>query len=99
MDLREHIRQSIADILLTPIGSRVKRRDYGSLIPELIDLPINDILKLQLYAATVMAIAAYEPRVAISNVALLHDGSRMTITLSLIRFDGSSDSFSLPLAG
>ena len=29
----EHIKQSIADILLTPIGSRLQRRDYGSRIP------------------------------------------------------------------
>ena len=28
-----HIRQSIRDILTTPVGSRIKRRDYGSLLP------------------------------------------------------------------
>lgn len=27
-----HLRQSIADILLTPIGTRIQRRDYGSYI-------------------------------------------------------------------
>ncbi|KPN28874.1 baseplate wedge subunit [Halolamina pelagica] len=27
-----HIRQSVADILTTPLGSRVMRRDYGSLL-------------------------------------------------------------------
>jgi phage baseplate assembly protein W len=26
----DHLRQSIVDILTTPIGSRVMRRDYGS---------------------------------------------------------------------
>ena len=36
-----HIKQSIADILLTPIGSRIQRRDYGSRMPELIDRPMN----------------------------------------------------------
>lgn len=29
----DHIKQSIADILLTPVGSRIQRREYGSLIP------------------------------------------------------------------
>jgi phage baseplate assembly protein W len=27
----EHIRQSVRDILVTPVGSRVMRREYGSL--------------------------------------------------------------------
>uniref|UniRef100_UPI0026076D20 ATPase domain-containing protein n=1 Tax=uncultured Sphingobium sp. TaxID=316087 RepID=UPI0026076D20 len=31
----------VRDILTTPIGSRLMRRDYGSLIPELIDQPAN----------------------------------------------------------
>ena len=40
----DHIKQSIADILLTPVGSRIQRREYGSLIPMLIDRPINHTL-------------------------------------------------------
>ncbi|ELY5272404.1 baseplate assembly protein, partial [Yersinia enterocolitica] len=35
----DHISQSIADILITPVGSRVMRRAYGSLLSELIDQP------------------------------------------------------------
>ena len=38
---KEHLQQSVADILTTPIGSRVMRRDYGSNIPFLIDHPIS----------------------------------------------------------
>ena len=34
MDLIAHVRQSIADILFTRIGSRVQREPYGSIIPE-----------------------------------------------------------------
>ena len=34
----EHLRQSIRDILTTPIGSRVMRRDYGSRLFELLGL-------------------------------------------------------------
>ncbi len=33
----EHISQSIGDILRTPVGSRVMRRDYGSLLASMID--------------------------------------------------------------
>ncbi|RBL59131.1 baseplate assembly protein, partial [Xanthomonas oryzae pv. oryzae] len=33
----QHLAQSIACILTTPIGTREQRRDFGSLLPELID--------------------------------------------------------------
>lgn len=63
----EHIKQSIADILLTPIGSRLQRREYGSRILELIDRPMNHALLLQLAASAVMALHKWEPRVTISQ--------------------------------
>ena len=63
----EHIKQSIADILLTPIGSRLQRREYGSLIPMLIDRPISQTLMLQLAACAVTAINRWEPRVQITQ--------------------------------
>ena len=37
----DQIRQSIQDILTTPIGSRIMRRNYGSLLPQLIDARCN----------------------------------------------------------
>ncbi len=33
----DHLRQSVRDILLTPQWSRIARREYGSLLSELID--------------------------------------------------------------
>ena len=47
----DQIRQSIQDILTTPIGTRIMRREYGSLLPQLIDSPFNEITLLQLYAS------------------------------------------------
>lgn len=64
----DHIRQSVADILTTPIGSRVMRREYGSLLPELIDQPLNDATLLQAYAATVMALIRWEPRIRVTAI-------------------------------
>lgn len=68
IDGLEHIRQSIADILTTPIGSRVMRREYGSLIPSLIDQPLTDALMLRVYSAAVMAIMRWEPRITVQAV-------------------------------
>lgn len=42
----DHIRQSVRDILLTPLGSRVMRRKYSSLLSALIDQPQNETLRL-----------------------------------------------------
>lgn len=52
----DHLKQSIIDILTTPIGSRVMRRDYGSRLFELVDRPINRDFTLEIYAATAEAL-------------------------------------------
>lgn len=65
-----HLAQSIADILSTPIGSRIARRDYGSLLHRLIDAPLNAFTRMQLYAATAMALGRWEPRLRLTRVAV-----------------------------
>jgi phage baseplate assembly protein W len=65
---REHIEQSVADILFTPLGTRIMRRDYGSLLPELIDGPVNPAMRLRIMAASVMALARWEPRIRVTQV-------------------------------
>lgn len=64
----DHLRQSIRDILRTPIGSRVMRRDYGSRLFQLIDAPMNRSTLLDLYAATAEALATWEPRIRVDMV-------------------------------
>lgn len=66
----DHIVQSIADILTTPLGSRVMRRDYGSRLFELIDAPLTAASRLLLIAATAGAIRRWEPRVTLDKVSL-----------------------------
>lgn len=57
-----HLRQSIADILRTPLGTRVMRRDYGSNLPRLVDAPMNKSTIMDITAATATAISRWEPR-------------------------------------
>lgn len=57
----EHISQSIGDILRTPVGSRVMRRDYGSLLASMIDQPQTPALELQIKVACYMAVLKWEP--------------------------------------
>lgn len=63
-----HLRQSIADILTTPIGSRVMRRDYGSLLLDLIDQPLTPATRLRLFAATAIALLRWEPRLRLTRI-------------------------------
>lgn len=65
-----HLQQSIRDILTTPIGSRVMRREYGSRLFELVDAPINRDTITEIYAATAEAIARWEPRFQVTDVAI-----------------------------
>ena len=74
--LRAHISQSIADILTTPLGSRVMRRDYGSLVPYLIDQPDNAATQIRVLGAAAGAIMRWEPRVTLQRAALAHDPAR-----------------------
>ncbi|TNH43287.1 GPW/gp25 family protein [Photorhabdus luminescens] len=66
----DHVRQSVSDILLTPVGSRLMRRTYGSLLPELIDWPQNAALHLQIMAATYTAISRWEPRINLTAITI-----------------------------
>lgn len=70
IDGTDHLRQSIADILFTPIGTRIARREYGSHLPALLDQPLNAATRIRLFAATALALQRQEPRVSITRIAL-----------------------------
>ena len=64
----QHLRQSVVDILSTPIGSRVMRRGYGSRLFDLIDAPLNRATLIDLYAAIAEALAKWEDRITVQQV-------------------------------
>lgn len=84
LDELRHIEQSIAQILTTPIGTRVMRRDFGSLLPELIDRPLNSETTLLIYAATATAIHKWEPRFRMSRAELQVHGLTGSAELYLV---------------
>jgi uncharacterized protein len=69
----DHIRQSIADILTTPLASRVCNRQYGSDLPDRIDWPMNEAGIQSVYAATAIAIARWYPFVTLSQIRVVPD--------------------------
>ena len=64
-----HLRQSVRDVLTTRVGTRTGRRTYGSGLPELADRPLNAAALADVYAATVEALSAWEPRFKLESVA------------------------------
>lgn len=66
----EHLRQSVGDILSTPIGTRVMRRDYGSQVPMLVDQPDNPITQLRLMSAAASALMRWEPRLGLRQLSI-----------------------------
>ncbi|GAB6264530.1 GPW/gp25 family protein [Photobacterium sp. R1] len=64
----EHLKQSVRDILTTPMGSRVMRRAYGSRLFELIDNPTNPETIADIIAATAEALRLWEPRILVKRV-------------------------------
>jgi phage baseplate assembly protein W len=92
LDLLAHLRQSIVDILSTPIGSRVMRREYGSLLPDLVDAPLDGVTVLDIIQATAAAIGRWEPRVAVRRVQVRAvEPGQITLDCDLIwRADGGA---------
>ncbi|WP_150322554.1 GPW/gp25 family protein, partial [Enterobacter hormaechei] len=50
------------------IGSRVMRRDYGSMLAAMIDRPQNPALRLQIMSACYSAIQKWEPRISLTAI-------------------------------
>lgn len=70
-----HLRQSVTDILLTPLGSRVMYPEYGSKLFEWLDSPLEQEQLVEIYAATAMAIERWEPRLRLTRVYATGDSA------------------------
>ncbi|CAQ86370.1 MULTISPECIES: GPW/gp25 family protein [Photorhabdus] len=94
-----HVRQSVSDILLTPMGSRITRRQYGSLLSELIDAPQNPALRLQIMAACYTAIQRWEPRITLTAITINQgEAGHMTVDISgQYQLSNVPVAFSVPL--
>ncbi|WP_338804802.1 GPW/gp25 family protein [Xenorhabdus griffiniae] len=95
----DHICQSITDILMTPIGARVMRREYGSLLPNLIDQPQNPALRLKIMSACYMALLHWEPRIRLDTINYLRsEQGELTVEISGINVQNNTPlSLSIPV--
>ena len=93
-----HLRQSVRDVLTTPVGSRVMRRDYGSRLFDLLDAPATPGLASRLVAETAEALDRWEPRYRVRRVDVRPSGTPGRV---LIDLEGEylPDATALALAG
>ncbi|AIT79108.1 GPW/gp25 family protein [Novosphingobium pentaromativorans] len=91
----DHLVQSIGDILGTPLGSRVMRRDYGCLLFDLLDRPANRATLLLCTMAVAMALARWEPRIAVRQVTFEGDlaAGQGNVTITGNRTDIAANAF------
>ena len=64
----EHLRQSIADILTTPVGSRRMRPGYGCQLRQFVDMPVTAGWKSAVQAEVAHALNLWEPRFKLRSV-------------------------------
>ncbi|CAM4058194.1 Baseplate protein W [Pseudomonas reidholzensis] len=78
-----HLRQSVEDILTTPLGSRRMRPEYGSQLRRYIDLPVNEGWKSAVQAEVARALGRWEPRLQLERVKVVAVlGGQVSLALS-----------------
>lgn len=65
-----HVAQSLKVLFMTRIGSRVMRRTYGSLIPQLLGENATPRTILRFFTAVIVAVELWEPRFRIRKVSI-----------------------------
>ena len=78
----DHLIQSIDDRLSTPVGTRIGRRDYGSLVPEQLDQPNNALGRLRVIAAAALALMT-EPRARVRRITLAAGAEPHSVVLTV----------------
>ncbi|WAB94600.1 GPW/gp25 family protein [Pseudomonas citronellolis] len=78
-----HLKQSIEDILGTPLGSRRMRPEYGSQLRRMVDLPLSEGWKSAVQAEVARSLGRWEPRIRLQSVKVsaVLDG-RVSLLLS-----------------
>jgi len=94
----EKLKENIIHLLLTGIGERVMRREYGGGVRELVHDPNNDALRAIVQRQILRAITTHEPRVEIRALTVVQRDATLAAELTyLVRGSPIEDSVTLPL--
>nr|WP_218580975.1 MULTISPECIES: GPW/gp25 family protein [unclassified Pseudomonas] len=67
----DHLKQSIEDILTTPLKSRRMRPEYGCNLRRFVDMPVNEGWKSAVQAEVARALGRWEPRLQLERVKVV----------------------------
>ncbi len=79
----EHTQLCVHDLITTPIGTRVGRRDYGCDLPSLIDRPGTASWIGRATSAIVISLNKWEPRFSLTSAKVIAAGADGHYSLQL----------------
>lgn len=94
----EKLKENVIHLLLTGVGERVMRRDYGGGLRALLHDPNNDALRAVVQRQVGRAIATHEPRIEVRSLNVVQRGGLLHAELIYqLRGTPEQDRVSLPL--
>lgn len=78
------LQENIIHILLTRVGERVMRRDYGGGVHQLVHDPNNDALRALVEHQIAKAVGQWEPRVLVQDVTVTQQNATLVAHLRYI---------------
>lgn len=97
-DHAEKLKENIIHILMTGIGERPMRREYGGGIKQLVNDPNNDALRSVVQHQISKAIIKNEPRVILQGVSVIQEEGTLFAKLNyLVRQTQVSQNLTVPI--
>jgi phage baseplate assembly protein W len=94
----EKLKENLIHILLTGVGERVMRRDYGGGIRQLVHDPNNDALRAIVQHQIARSVGQWEPRVQLQDVVVTQEQGTLIVTLHyVVRRTQQPGSLSVPI--
>lgn len=94
-----HVRQSLSRIVLTRIGTRIQRRDFGANILPLVSSPGNEATRVKTIAILAKAILTWEPRVKLSHILFNVDFDGRAVIEINCSYKGQAINQQIPVLG
>ncbi len=80
----EKLKENLIHILLTGVGERVMRRDYGGGVRQLLHDPNNEALRAIIQHQIAKSVGRWEPRVQLQNVTVTQQEGTLVVELQYI---------------
>ncbi len=95
----EKLKENVIHVLLTDLGERVMRREYGGGVRALVHDPNNDALRAIVQRQIAKGIAQNEPRVQVQSVTVSQQGGTLVAELRyLVRESRQLQGVTIPIA-